>query len=379
MATKINVRSPFYIKKLRSSGVTTQTLDLKIWTGAITPIPGTVNYSLTKGVTEVPGSGGSFIYSTFEIAELVRDYINIAFDGDYTSYCVWVNDGTDTYLAVDGYGYYEDGINPELSRTKLISNKVIWRPYGENIRIPVYADDTYDVVMASKGTALRTESVTLQNSTTTKIKYISVSGTLSEDNYQQRVLDDSGIYEYNPLLRALNNYVDVNLIDEIRIYPLDADGMTDAPYESIKVRTMHCDRYPDRKVTFVNKLGAFQDVYFFAKEVESINTTSEQYKANMVDLYNVSYSGHQYQSFNQQGRESITLNTGFVSEDYNEVLKQMMLSEKVWLTKTDSESTFVYPVKPRTNSLTYQTSLNDKMVSYTVEFDYAFDKIQNIR
>jgi len=379
MATKINVRSPFYIKKQRSSGVTTQTLDLKIWTGAITPVPSTVNYSLTKGVTEVPGSGGSFIYSTFEIAELVRDYIDIAFDGDYTSYCVWVNDGTNTYLAVDGYGYYEDGINPELSRTKLISNNVIWRPYGENIRIPVYADDSYDVVMASKGTALRTESVTLQNNTTTKIKYISVSGNLSEDNYQQSVLDDSGIYEYNPLLRALNNYVDVNLIDEIRIYPLDADGMTDEPYESIKVRTMHCDRYPDRKVTFVNKLGAFQDVYFFAKEVESINTTSEQYKANIVDLYNVSYLGHQYQSFNQQGIESVTLNTGFVSEDYNEVLKQMMLSEKVWLTKTDSESTFVYPVKPRTNSLTYQTSLNDKMVSYTVEFDYAFDKIQNIR
>jgi hypothetical protein len=155
--------------------------------------------------------------------------------------------------------------------------------------------------------------------------------------------------------------------------------MTDAPYESIKVRTMHCDKYPDRKVTFVNKLGAFQDVYFFAKEVESINTTSEQYKANLMNFATVSYSGHQYQSFNQQGRESITLNTGFVSEDYNEVLKQMMLSEKVWLTKTDSESTFVYPVKPRTNSLTYQTSLNDKMVSYTVEFDYAFDKIQNIR
>jgi hypothetical protein len=378
MASKINVRSPFYIRKLRSSGVTTQTLDLKIWTGASTPVPSTVNYSLTKGVIEVPGSGGSFIYSTFEISELVRDYIEIAFDGDYTSYCVWVNDGTTTYLAVDGYGYYEDGMNAELSRTKLISNNVIWRPYGENIRIPVYADDTYDVVMASKGTALRTESVTVQNSTTTKIKYISVSGNLSEDNYQQSVLDDGGIYEFNPLLQALNNSVDVNLIDEIRIYPLDGDGMTDEPYESIKVKTMHCDKYPDRKVTFVNKFGAFQDVYFFAKEIESINTTSEQYKANVIDLYNVTYSGHQYQSFNSQGRESVRLNTGFVSEDYNEVLKEMMMSEYVWLTKTD-DATFVYPVTPKTNSLTYKTSLNDKLVDYTIDFDYAFDKVQNIR
>jgi hypothetical protein len=376
MATKINVRSPFYINKVRSGTVSTSTLNLKIWTGAKTPVPGTVNYSLTK--TEI-SIGGGFVSAAFEVSELVRDFINISFNGDYTSYSVWVNDGTTTYLAVDGYGYYEDGINPELSRTKLISNKVIWRPYGENIRIPVYADDSYDVVMASGGTALRTESVTAQTNTSNMLKYIAVTGTLSEDNYQQRVLDEvGGIYEYNPLLRALNNYVDVNLIDEIRIYPLDADGMTDEPYESIKVRTMHCDKYPDRKVTFVNKLGAFQDVYFFAKEIESINTVSEQYKANLMNFTNLTYSGHQYQSFNQQGRESITLNTGFVSEDYNEVLKEMMLSEYVWLTKTD-DTTFVYPVIPKTNSLTYKTSLNDKLVDYTIDFDYAFDKVQNIR
>lgn len=377
MAKKINVRSPFYINKTSGTSGANVTLNLKIWTGAVGSVPGSATYSLTKPATiQIDVSTWKAV---FEIAELIRDYIDTKFDSNYSSKCVWVNDGASTYLAVDGYGYYEEGTNPELSRTKLLSNKVIWRPYGENIRIPVYADDTYDVVMASGSTALRTESVTAQTNTTNMLKYISVSGTLSEDNYQQRVLSESGIYEYNPLLRALNNYVDVNLIDEIRIYPLDADGMTDEPYESIKVRTMHCDRYPDRKVTFVNKFGAFQDVYFFAKEVESINTVSEQYKANLMNFTNLTYSGHQYQSFNRQGRESVTLNTGFVSEDYNEVLKQMMLSEKVWLTKTDSESTFIYPITPRTNSLTYQTSLNDKMVSYTVEFDYAFDKIQNIR
>lgn len=376
MASKINVRSPFYINKTSGTSGADVTLSLKIWTGAVGSVPGTATYSLTKQATIQ--TGPSTWKAVFEISELVRDYIDITFDGDYISKCVWVNDGTNTYLAVDGYGYYEEGVNAELSRTKLISNDVIWRPYGENIRIPVYADDTYDVVMASGGDALRTESVTAQTTTLNMLKYISVSGNISEDNYQQRVLDESGIYEFNPLLQELNNAVDVNLIDEIRIYPLDGDGMTDAPYESIKVKTMHCDKYPDRKVTFVNKFGAFQDVYFFAKEIESINTTSEQYKANVINLVNLTYSGHQYQSFNSQGRESVRLNTGFVSEDYNEVLKEMMMSEYVWLTKTD-DATFVYPVTPKTNSLTYKTSLNDKLVDYTIDFDYAFDKIQNIR
>lgn len=374
MSTKINVRSPYYLQKSTISAVSTLTLDLKIWTGAKTPIPAAVQYSITKAVTN-PGLG--YVYATFEVSELIRDYIEINFDGDYTSYAVWVNDGLNTYIAVDGYGYFEEGANAELSRTKMISNNVIWRPDDENIRVPVFGDEQLDVVFAYQGNEVNTYNYSVATNTLGLMRYPSASGTVSVDNYKQRVLDDGGTYEFNPRLAAFENVVDVNAIDEVRIYKYTSGEIEDA-YESIKVRTMHCDKYPDRKVTFVNKFGAFQDVYFFAKEVESINSKSEEYKSNVMNLLNLSYNGHQYSSMNVQGKESITLNTGFVSEDYNEVLKQLMLSEQVWLTKTD-DITFVFPVTPKTQSLTYKTSLNDKLVSYTVTFDYAFDKIQNIR
>lgn len=376
MSTKINVRSPYYIRKLRSGSVPdTETLNLKIWTGAKTPTPTPVQYSLTKDVLD---AGGGFVYATFEVSELIRDYIEINFNGDYTSYAVWVNDGTTTRIAVDGYGYFEEGANAELSRTKMISNKVIWRPDDENIRVPVFGEEQLDVVFAYQGNEVNTYNYTATTNTNAIIRYPSASGSVSVDNYKQSVLYiDGGIYEYNPRLATFENVVDVNAVDEVRIYKYTAGEIEDA-YESIKVRTMHCDKFPDRKVTFVNKLGALQDVYFFAKEVESINSKSEEYKSNVMDLEALTYSGHQYRTMNVQGKESITLNTGFVSEDYNEVLKQMMLSEQVWLTKTD-DITFVYPVTPKTQSLTYKTSLNDKLVSYTVTFDYAFDKIQNIR
>jgi len=376
MPTKINVRSPYYIKKLASAGPTSFTLNLKVWTGAST-VPGTVNYSLTKSVSD---AGGGFVYATFEVSELIRDFIDINFNGDYTSYPVWVNDGTTTRIAVEGYGYIEEGANPELSRTKLISNKVIWRPNDENIRVPVFGDEQLDVVFAYQGNEVNTYNYTATTNTLGLIRYPSASGTVSVDNYRQRVLDDGGIYEYNPRLRQFENVVDVNAIDEVRIYKYTAGEIEDA-YESIKVRTMNCNIHPNRKVTFVNKFGALQDVYFFAKETEGISTTSSNYKSNVMDLLNFSYgtSEHQYRSFNVQGKERITLSTGFVSEDYNEVLKQMMLSEQVWLTKTTDESTNVFAVTPITNSLSYMTSVNDKLVSYTIDFEYAFDKIQNIR
>ena len=371
--TKINVRSPYYIRKLRSGSVPdTETLSLKVWTGAKASVPGSATYSLTKSVSD---AGGGFVYATFEVSELIRDYIEITFSGDYVSQCVWVNDGTTTYLATDGYGYFEEGVNPQLSKRQLISNSVIWRPRNENIIVPFYADDDYEIVMASNGSPVRTEVVSEQTNTNAMILYVSPAGDDTIFNFQQRVLDDGGVYEFNTLLERLECKVDANAVDEIRIYQVDANDMTDAPYESIKVRTMHLDKFPDRKVTFVNKFGALQDVYFFAKEVTSVTGSKEQYRSNVMNTQNLTYSGHQYRSFNVQGRESIRLNTGYISEDYNEVLKQLMLSEQVWLSIEDE----VYPVTPKTSSFTFKTSLNDKLVDYSVEFDYANDLIQSMR
>ena len=47
------------------------------------------------------------------------------------------------------------------------------------------------------------------------------------------------------------------------------------------------------------------------------------------------------------------------------------------LIATDPET--VLAVIPKTQSVTYKTSLNDRLVQYTVDFDYAFDKINTVR
>jgi hypothetical protein len=59
-------------------------------------------------------------------------------------------------------------------------------------------------------------------------------------------------------------------------------------------------------------------------------------------------------------------------------MEELMLSEQVWMTKLTDEE-LVLPIMPRTKSITYKTSLNDRLANYTIEFDMAFDKINNIR
>ena len=115
--------------------------------------------------------------------------------------------------------------------------------------------------------------------------------------------------------------------------------------------------------------------------MNSINVQSNDYKASVMDFSSTptyDTSAHQNRVLDLVGTESITMNTGYIDEEYNEVFRQLMLSEQVWMTRlTDTEE--VFPLRPKTQSLQFKTRVNDKLVNYTVEFDFAFDKINTIR
>jgi len=148
----------------------------------------------------------------------------------------------------------------------------------------------------------------------------------------------------------------------------------------INVETLQECKYEPKKVTFVNKFGALQDMYFFKKSVEKMNVKKESYKSNILNSSNsYSRSNHVYRDFNVVGKESVTLSSGFLSEEYNEVFKQMMLSEKVWVTNINDDGEQVLPINVKTSNITYKTSLNDKLVEYTFDFDKSYDTINNIR
>jgi hypothetical protein len=334
MATNIkaNVRSPRYYEM---AGSGSKTLNLKIWEGDIVSTPGTNTYTLTKDAV-----GGQAV---FEIAELVRDYIDQSFTGTYSSASVWVKINSDTAIpAFDGYGYYSEGTNPSLSTRALISNTTIWVPQSGRTRIPVYTSASSNAVSSVKyysgGSLVESDTITPSGQSAAQIAYPSSTAT----------------------------------IDEVRVY-----YNSDASYDSFSVKYMDCSKYDTYKLTFVNKFGALQDLYFTGKSTESIAIQKDEYKANVLDIATQSYgiTDHQYRNFDVKGRQSMILNTNNVSEDYNEPIKQLLLSEKVWMTIGSN----VVPVNVNTSSLTMLTSLNDKMVNYTLEVDFAHDTIQNVR
>jgi hypothetical protein len=68
--------------------------------------------------------------------------------------------------------------------------------------------------------------------------------------------------------------------------------------------------------------------------------------------------------------------SGFIHESENVLYKELLLSDTVYL--WDSINKDIIPIRVKTSNLTYKNRLNDKKVQYDIEFDYAFNTINNV-
>ena len=383
----IQVRSPHF-ESVSVSNLSYGILKIYIWTGDKNTVPTNPEYTIRKSAT-TPTTGNPRV--TFEVAELIRDFLDIEFDGNYSGQGVWVRfelngynssevsiiDYAYTIDAFDGYEYFEDPY-PQSSNL-MITNRKLFVLEDNTFRIPIDTSlNNPTVTFLKDNEIVGTTSFTFSNQSSEQIKYVSIYGTDTNwDSFKERVLESGGIdYESNKCLEAYFNDYSIGAVDKIIISNTNPNSKD----ITIDVTILDECKYEPKKVTFINKFGALQDMYFFKKSVEKMNVKKESYKSNILNSSNgYSSSNHVYRDFNVVGKESITLSSGFLSEEYNEVFKQMMLSEKVWVTNITEDGEQVLPINVKTGDITYKTSLNDKLVQYTIEFDKSFDTINNIR
>ena len=376
MSNIINTRSPFYVK-ISSSPLSSVEFKLYIWTGLVGARPATPNYTLTK--SEINNSD----YVVFEISELLRDYL-------YTDYyteaqdVVWVQwsssiDGAaasfgTAHLAIDGFGYFDEGINPrtsidpaDVSFTPMLlqDNITVYFIKGEDIKLPIWAETEPLIDFTFSGGAA-VEWQTLDDFWDT----YEATWNSSLDDVE---IDDDG--NTNQKIQ----YVGIFPTDGIETGDTAVITSTVGTAQSVTVTFKElCElKYTPVRVIFYNKYGAIQDIWASKKSTKSLNQTSDSYKANIIDLDSLSYSTYKHvqKRFDVQGQESISVSTAYLDESINEPVKQLLMSEQVWL----EIGTETYPVVLKTSSIQEKTSVNDKLVAYTFEFDYASGKIQNVR
>ncbi|WP_288956318.1 hypothetical protein [uncultured Polaribacter sp.] len=140
-----------------------------------------------------------------------------------------------------------------------------------------------------------------------------------------------------------------------------------------------------------------QDLFFFKKSVDSLESRSESFNRSIFKARNVflspgegpddpceqtityntySTTAHANKTFNANATESVVLNTGFVNELMNPYFEELMVSEYIWLTDSSAN---IFPVNLKESSFTKKTSLNDRLINYTMSFEKSFALVNNIR
>lgn len=387
MSTVINTRSPFY-KKISNASLAKAKLELYVWTGVYADrVAADKKYTITK---EELGTNN---YVTFELSELIRDYMITEYN-DYATDTLWVDadvtiydsagaivqvGGQDTttypFLAIDGYGYFEDGINPRsveyTTPMVLQHNTTVYYNDGADIKIPIYAE------AATVTAVLDTDAGANVNWNEANVFWETYDVNWGDGDEDQEITDNGDT----------NQKIQYLILTDTE-YLSDGDTVTissnSANYPDDVVITLKkvCEpKYTPLNVIFYNKYGALQNLWFFKKSMTDISISSNKFKNNIIDFDNsggspsYSLSKHQEKIFMANGKESITMNTGFYEETFNEVVKQMLLSEQVWV----YDGTNTLPINLKSNTLLFKKGVNDKLISYTVSFDYAYDKINNIQ
>ncbi len=371
--SKINVRSPYYIS-ITATNLTSCKLELFIYTGTqTTNRPTTATYTLRSFAVEN--------VSTFEISELVRDYFSNSFDGDYASEIQWVDyrttntiqntEGSATAFTqlegFYGYGFFEDGVNPLNNKAVLQSNTKIVKLDDAPATIAVDTALATQVTYELNGEQVFTKAISTSTNSNAQIEYVT-SGVNGSDEFEDRVIQAGGIFEGSSCLEAFEG--EFTLFDFDTIYVDSSQGVTKLTVQS----ESEC-KFTPYKVTFINKYGTLQDIWFFKRTNETLTTKSEKFKRNIISSASYNISNHQNKTLTKNGKEKLTLNTGYYPEAYNDVFKEMQLSEDCWI-EIDSKT---LPIQVTSSSLAYKTQLNDKIINYTIEVEFAYDTINNVR
>ena len=350
-------------------------------------LPTTADYSLSKtySVNEV---------INFEISDLVRDQFTHDFTiydstgyvdsptgeilwvtprGDWTysnngaapELAVWANANAYSFLVADGWT--SDTNNTEITTARLCVSRdryVLANQYGllalNNLQNIDYISIRWnngdeDFFYETSGSYTIPAAGT---STTTSVIYAGVY----PQNLQNNPYLDSTI---KPSNHESGDYYDVD------VYSTTALIFSQRFYLTCEVK------YNPYQLSFVNRYGVLDYLTFFKRSDERGTFEQDSYQKSIYNdaFTSPSTSIGKYQSFNVNSRNSYTLNTGFVGQDHDDVIEDILMSENLCLL-IDGEWVAVVPER---GTIEYQKNVNQKLINYTMTFTKGFDQRSLIR
>ena len=133
-------------------------------------------------------------------------------------------------------------------------------------------------------------------------------------------------------------------------------------------------KYPNIRIKWKNRFGQFDYFNFYMVNRQSFQTTNRSYQPQLGSWEGRTLGYNNYDSaklnYIVDSQQTLTVNTNWISQDYNELLKQMLVSEEIYWCY-DETNNDLRPITISTESLTFKTGVNDKVIQYQFDFDWG--------
>ena len=347
-------RSPYFFKATPTVLFDSMRADIYIYRGnKLTDKPAVPTFQASKFVIQ---AGQSTI--SIDIHKLVNDFVQNEFTQNVSlgvqttnqldSVWVFIDAGiyldsvllysiNQTLIALDGFGYHQELANPALNKKVLstINNHIVYNS-SNGSKYPLY--------FLSNGLT----SITING--------VSVPFTLDAYFNNQYI-------GYVDVMQYAGSSTNFNAV-----FGYGSETIT----HNITVKT-EC-RNELVNCIFKNKYGFWQKIPFNKLSKLNLDIDSSDYNPFISDFGSYNLNQHTKRSYLTNGNEKIVVNTDFLPEEYNLLFKELMLSEQVYL----EQGATILPVNLNKKSFAYKTKLNDKLIQYSMDFEYSFKTINNI-
>ena len=362
-------QSPIPITLSESTNVITSSsfqyvLDLYYWDGGPSA-SGSAKYTLVK----YPNESNVGIFDVSRILNstltdlLEANPSNVKFfraDGyyEYFNGTTYVTSGllhTDTYSYIDGYSIFQEPISQS-----------IWEktPHWPLMTDGPMTQSSFDFNGGSQGVYVGEYG---SGSVPNKIVYTSNLG--SAEYFLSSSASSSGqVYDF-PIGMSESGFPFTGSIEYFTVQAFSGSQNIGQP---IKYEITCNQKYPNIRIKWKNRYGQFDYHNFNMVNRQTMNVSRQQYQPQIGNWEGSSLTYNRYDSNNLNylvdTKESILVNTDWVEESYNEIFKQLMVSDEIYWVY-DEDNNYVRPLTISTSTFSEKTGVVDKVIQYSFEFD----------
>ena len=342
--------------------------ELFYWTGSLTNSSSVADYTITKypntsnvGIFDLNRIINSTltdlaIANTSNVQYFAADFYWQYFNG--STYVTGSHVKSSTFKALDGYGIFQEPIGQNLT-----SSSVHW-PLMTN------GPATQSAFTTNRGTSGVYVGTAGGTSEPTKIVYTSNLGS-ADYNVSSSTATSGQIYQY-PIGPAQSGF------------PLSTSGLTYYTTQAfsgstalglpIKYEIDCIQKYPNVRVKWKNRFGQFDYFNFYMVNKQSFETEKRTYQPQLGTWESSTLSYQNYDTGNQayivDSKQGISVNSFWINESYNDILKQLLVSDEIYWVYDESNN-IVRPLTIVTQNIVFKTGVVDGLIQYQFDFQYG--------